>query len=192
MNASQPGVNNHFEINNRNSIPVDRKLRRLVYYLFIAVLPGYQLAQLDVIAAEFDECGIESSIAFEDWKQWAKTTPTPYFSREHGSRWVTIHFDQLAGTPNRTNNEEFSVCAKIVKVHHFNEQSRTLRKLFLMTKMPAGFDPDHGDWWYGNYNARGGIAMIEEGAVKACIACHQRASGLDYVFSKPMITSSVD
>jgi len=191
MNASQPGVNDHFKINNRNSIPVDRKLRRLVYYLFIAVLPGYQLAQLDAIAAEFDECGIESSIAFEDWKQWAKTTPTPYFSREHGNRWVTIYFDDSAGAADQSTNEEFVECAKIVKVHFTGMSGTTPRKLFLMAKMPAGFDPDHGDWWYGNYNATAGAAMIEEGAVEACIACHQRASGLDYVFSKPMIANAV-
>jgi len=165
-------------------------MRRITCLLFSAILLSFPFGSKIANAAEFDKCGIESSIAFEDWKQWAKTTPEPYFSREHGSRWVTIHFDDLAGTPNRTNNEEFPVCAKIVKVHHFNEQSRKLRKLFLMAKMPAGFDPGHGDWWYGNYNAQGGIAMIEEGAIKACIACHQRASGLDYVFFKPVIANA--
>ena len=189
MNASQPGVNDHLKFENYSSIQEGRKLRWLVYCLFSAVLLG-QFGQLNVIAAEFDECGIESSIAFEDWRQWAKTTPEPYLSREHGNRWVTIYFDELADTSDKSSSGQFAVCAKIIKVHYFSERSRTLRKLFLMAKMPAGFDPDHGDWWYGNYNATAGAAMIEQGVVEACIDCHQRASGLDYVFSKPMIANS--
>lgn len=172
-------------------MPADRKLRRLVYYLFSAVLLGYQFGQINTIAAEFDECGIESSIAFEDWRQWSKTTPTPYFSREHGNRWVTIYFDDLADTSDQSTSAPFADCSKIIKVHFTGVTGATPRKLFLMAKMPSGFDPDHGDWWYGNFNATAGAAMIEEGAVKACITCHQRASSTDYVFFKEQIIKSM-
>jgi hypothetical protein len=191
MNASQPGVSDHLKFENYRSIQEGRKLRWLVYCLFSAVLLGYQFGQLDVIAAEFDECGIESSIAFEDWRQWAKTTPTPYFSREHGNRWVTIYFDDPAGTADQSTNGEFAVCTKIIKVHFTDESGASPRKLFQMAKMPAGFDPEHGDWWYGNYNATAGAAMIEQGVVEACINCHQRASGTDYVFFKGQIQNSM-
>ena len=190
MNESQPGVNNNLDLKINSSIPVDRISRRLICFLFSAVLFSYPFSARSASTEEFDECDIESSIAFEDWRQWAKTTPEPYFSREHGSRWVTIYFDELAGTSDKSSSGQFAVCAKIIKVHYFSERSRTLRKLFLMAKMPAGFDPDHGDWWYGNYNATAGAAMIEQGVVEACIDCHQRASGLDYVFSKPMFANS--
>jgi len=190
MNASQTGVNDHLKFENHGSIQAGRNLQWLVYCLFSAVLLGHQSVQLDAIAGEFDECDIESSIAFEDWRQWAKTTPEPYFSREHGNRWVTIYFDDPASTTNQLTSGKFAVCSKIIKVHFTGVSGATPRKLFLMAKMPAGFDPDHGDWWYGNYNHLVGPAMIEQGAIEACIDCHQQASGLDYVFSKPMIANS--
>ena len=166
-------------------------MRRITCFLFSAFLVSYPFGPKDANAAEFDECGIESSIAFEDWRQWAKTTPEPYFSREHGYRWVTIYFDDLAGTSDHSISAPFAVCAKIIKVHFTSVTGATPRKLFLMAKMPAGFDPDHGDWWYGNYNHTVGPAMIEQGAVEACIACHQRASGTDYVFFKEQIKNSI-
>ena len=165
-------------------------MRRITCLLYSAILVTYHFAPKDANATEFDECGIESSIAFEDWRQWAKTTPEPYFSREHGNRWVTIYFDDPAGTSDQSTNGEFEVCAKIIKVHFTGMSGATPRKLFLMAKMPAGFDPEHGDWWYGNFNATAGAAMIEEGAVEGCIECHQRASSLDYVSSKPMIANA--
>ena len=165
-------------------------MRRITCLLFSAFLLSFPFGSKIASAAEFDECGIESSIAFEDWRQWAKTTPTPYFSREHGNRWVTIYFDDLAGTSDQSTSREFAVCAKIIKVHFTGVTGATPRKLFLMAKMPPGFDPDHGDWWYGNYNHTVGPAMIEQGAIVACINCHERASALDYVFSKPMIAKS--
>jgi len=158
--------------------------------LFSAFLLSFPLGSKVAFAAEFDECGIESSIAFEDWRQWAKTTPEPYFSREHGNRWVTIYFDDLAGISDQSDNGKFTVCAKIIKVHFTGVSGATPRKLFFMVKMRPGFDPDHGDWWYGNFNATAGAAMIEQGAVKACINCHQRASGTDYVFFKEQIKNS--
>ena len=165
-------------------------MRPIICFFFSTFLVSYSFGAKHASAEEFDQCGIESSIAFEDWRHWEKTTPEPYLSREHGNSWVTIFFDDQAGTLEQSANGEFLICAKIVKVHYTSLSGTTLRKLFLMAKMPAGFDPDHGDWWYGNFNATGGVAMIEQGVVGACIACHQRASSLDYVFSKSMIGKS--
>jgi hypothetical protein len=176
--------------NGTGMIVFTTSMRYLVGFLLTVILPGYLLCQAPAFAEEFDQCGIESSIAFEDWKQWAKTAS--YFSSEHGNRWVTIYFDGIASTLKQSTNGEFPICAKIIKVHHSYQGSSTIRKLFLMTKMPVGFDPEHGDWWYGNYNAKDGMAMIEQGAVKACIDCHQKASTLDYVFSKPSIANAVN
>jgi len=161
---------------------------RLVASLLIPfLLSGSQI----VAALDFDECGIESAVAFEDWRGWNKTSPTPYLSGEHSS-WATIYFDELAGESSQSANGQFVPCAKIVKVHFTNAGGTAIRKLFLMAKMPAGFDPDHGDWWYGNYDASIGAGMIEQGAVEGCISCHERASDLDYVFFKTQIEKSME
>lgn len=57
----------------------------------------------------------------------------------------------------------------------------------LMVKMPAGFDPDNGDWWYGMYDKSVETSVIEQGIIVNCIACHNRASGTDYVFSTAVV-----
>lgn len=160
--------------------------------LVASVLILFTLSGLRVVTAlEFDACGIESAVAFEDWRGWNKTSPTPYLSGEHRS-WATIYFDELAAKSSQSANGQFVPCAKIVKVHFADAGGTAIRKLFLMAKMPAGFDPDHGDWWYGNYDTSVGAGMIEQGIVDGCINCHQRASGLDYVFFKVQIEKSME
>ena len=161
---------------------------RLVASLLVLFFPGgSQIAA----ALDFDECGIESAVAFEDWRGWNKTAPIPYLSGEHRS-WATIYFDELAAKSSQSASGQFLPCAKIVKVHFTDASGSAIRKLFLMTKMPAGFDPNHGDWWYGNYDASVGAGMIEQGNVEGCISCHQRASDLDYVFFKEQIEKSME
>jgi hypothetical protein len=162
-------------------------LRLVAILLMLIFSGGSQIAA----AADFDECGIESTVAFEDWRGWNKTTPTPYLSGEHRS-WATIYFDELAAKSSQSADGQFLPCAKIVKVHFADASGTAIRKLFLMAKMPAGFDPNHGDWWYGNYDASIGAGMIEQGAVEGCISCHQRASDLDYVFFKEQIEKSME
>jgi hypothetical protein len=162
-------------------------LRIAAYLLIIFSLSSLQIAT----ASGFDECDIESTIAIEDWREWNKTSPTPYLSGEHSS-WATIYFDELAGKSSQSANGQFSPCAKIIKVHFTDVSGTAIRKLFLMTKMPAGFDPDHGDWWYGNYDASVGAGMIEQGVIEGCISCHQRASALDYIFFKEQIKKSME
>ena len=168
---------------NQNAI----HLRLAKYLLIIFSLSSLQIAT----ALGFDECNIESTIAFEDWREWNKTSISPYFSGEHRS-WATIYFDELAAKSSQSTNGQFLPCSKIVKVHFTDISGTTTRKLFLMAKMSAGFDPDHGDWWYGNYDTSVGAGMIEQGAVEGCISCHQSAATLDYVFFKEQIKESME
>jgi hypothetical protein len=56
-----------------------------------------------------------------------------------------------------------------------------------MVKMPAGYDPEHNDWWWGMYDKTGKIAEMS-GKVQVCIECHQSLSSDDYVFSKAVMS----
>jgi hypothetical protein len=57
-----------------------------------------------------------------------------------------------------------------------------------MVKMPPGYDPENGDWWYGKFD-REGDEFLEKmnGKVPGCIACHQGASDTDYLFSEDVM-----
>lgn len=139
-------------------------------------------------AGDFDVCGIESVMAFDEWQAWHKLTPAPIKSPEHID-WVIVYVDDLARASNLTTAGEYAECAKVVKVHFSDARGTGILRLMLMAKMAPGFDPDHGDWWYGMYDGKAGTSVIEEGAVANCIVCHQRAAGTDYIFA-PDVTST--
>jgi len=164
-------------------------VNRTFFIVASTILVVYLYASQGIAAADFDECGNESAVAFEDWRDWNKTTPQPYFSSQHASDWVTIYFDELARSSDFLSTVEFAVCAKIGKVHFKSERGLVTRYLMLMTKMPAGFDPEHGDWWYGYYDISVGAGMVEQCALDSCINCHKQAASLDYVFTRAAIAN---
>lgn len=52
--------------------------------------------------------------------------------------------------------------------------------LTVMYKGEPGYDPEHGDWWWGNLALDGTIN--DGGAVDYCIACHEPRADADWVF----------
>jgi len=118
------------------------------------------------------------------------TGSEPYFSTAHGQEWVNIYVDDLAKGSDLASAGQYTECAKIVKVHFTGASGTEVRWLMLMVKMPVGFDPDNGDWWYGYYDASVGTSVIEQGIIVNCIHCHEQASGTDYIFSKEVIEKS--
>ena len=64
-------------------------------------------------------------------------------------------------------------------------------KLTIMVKMPVGYDPDHGDWWYGMSSADG-VRLSRRGKLTDCIACHQQAAETDYLFSREVMSAATN
>jgi hypothetical protein len=57
-----------------------------------------------------------------------------------------------------------------------------------MVKMPDGYDPENGDWWYAIYHDVAGIKPVKQGRLyNDCILCHKGASDTDYLFSKDVM-----
>jgi len=55
--------------------------------------------------------------------------------------------------------------------------------LTVMVKQPSGYDPQNGDWWYGQLDPDGSArdpSLV--GKVGFCISCHGGASGGDHLF----------
>lgn len=61
------------------------------------------------------------------------------------------------------------------------------------SRREEGYDPDHRNWWWAEYDPDGSLqtdpqamplaGRVAKGAEQGCIACHQAAAGDDYVFS---------
>jgi len=133
------------------------------------------------------ECSAETTPDFADYAAWAKVNPTPIKGHE---TLVNIYVDDNAKDVYLSaSGATFPICSMIVKTHLTSADSETITAVAVMVKMPAGYDPEHNDWWWGLYDKAGRVAEMS-GKVPVCIACHQPVASEDYVFSQKVIEES--
>ena len=132
-------------------------------------------------------CGSNPDQTFEDWQSWTKVNPETLFSEGHVVSWVDVYVDDLAKTTYLTASAPYPECARIVKPIYSDATATDIVKLTIMVKMPPGYDPENGDWWYGVYDASGTYAQMKGGRRQDCISCHKQASDTDYLFSKDVM-----
>lgn len=158
---------------------------RLMAIAFILLIASVLLAN-NVFATE--SCTIEEGMTFEDWQSWQQLTHKPIFSKGHGETWVEIYVNELAEETYRNATGPYPVCAKVVKAAYEDEGGTEFWSLTVMVKMPQGYDPENGDWWYANYHNAAGIKPVKQGKLyHDCILCHKGASETDYLFSKDVM-----
>ena len=132
-------------------------------------------------------CSADVTPDFEDYASWTKVNPKPIPGHE---TYVNIYVDDSAKDIYlAASGETFPTCARIVKTHLEGADSETITAITVMVKMPAGYDPQHNDWWWGMFDKDGKVAEMS-GKVPVCIACHQPVAAADYVFSKKVIEES--
>jgi hypothetical protein len=130
------------------------------------------------------ECNADITPDFHDYTSWTKVNPNPIKGHE---TFVNIYVDDSAKDIYLSDSgETFPECAMIVKTHLVSAEDETITAVTVMVKMPAGYDPDHNDWWWGMYDKDGKVAEMS-GKVAVCIACHQPVADADYVFSKKVL-----
>lgn len=133
------------------------------------------------------ECSPETLPDFADFASWTKVNNKPIQGHE---TWVDIYVNDFAEEIYLSaSGDLFPACAKIVKTHLESPESETISAITVMVKIPAGYDPDHQDWWWGMYDKTGQVAEMS-GKVQVCIACHQPVSAADYVFSQAVMAES--
>lgn len=80
-----------------------------------------------------------------DWQTYRKVSKHPFPSKTHGGRMVEVYVDEL-GYAAYTGEADFPVGATIVKTSA--EKGGKPGPIFVMRKEAAGYNPDHGDWYY--------------------------------------------
>ena len=134
-------------------------------------------------------CSDEGELSFEGWKNWLQVTQKPVMSIAHGNNWVRIFVDALARDTYLSAGAPYPECAKIVKPIYYDAEGQLVRKLTIMVNMPAGYDPENGDWWYATSDPSG--TKIEPKIRRAaCIVCHEQAAETDYLFSKDVLEAA--
>jgi len=121
-----------------------------------------------------------ASIAdYDTWSLPAGWTDTPVLSGNHmGAYVVTYLNDTLAGWDESGAAPAGSIA---VKENFGDEAGTSLMNLTVMQKV-TGYDADHADWFWAQYNPDGSVAMA--GKVDMCSGCHASAAH-DYVYTDP-------
>lgn len=105
-------------------------------------------------------------------------------AQHQGTPLVNVWTDPQATAPYRALSlgaiGDFPEGSMIVK--EMLDVEGTASVLTVMAKQAAGYDPLHGDWWYGRFEVDGATEGRFVGRVAFCIACHQAAMGGDYLF----------
>jgi hypothetical protein len=101
---------------------------------------------------------------------------------------VNIYMNEVAATAFEQSASPYPVNSVIVKEKwasadspdHIHLQGSNLPDgVGGMIKRPPGYDPDHGDWEYFNFENPN---KIESGRISSCVQCHQSAEKTDHVF----------
>ena len=137
-------------------------------------------------------CAGDGATAIEDeasrYPTFEKINVRPFPTAQHqGNPDVNVWTNELATEPYRmlssgtTTDPEVPIGSMIVK--EMLDASGAPPILTVMAKQPAGFDPEHGDWWYGRLEVDGTATSSRfVGKVTFCIACHAGAGGGGYLF----------
>lgn len=122
---------------------------------------------------------------FSAWGTWTKLNAARWKSKTHGGKWVDVYVpaEQLAAYKDRSNPAPVGM--QVAKVQYTSEDAPNPVAITAMVKKDAGYDPEHGDWYYGMLSPDGKFAKGPQGKVKGCRGCHTRARDKDYLFGLP-------
>jgi hypothetical protein len=131
---------------------------------------------LDDLVRGYALSGNPTATAFRKWRRY---NTSPYRSATHGNRYVSNYANAKAKAYGKFEQAGVMPAGAILAKDSFAVTTRgdvTLGPLFLMEKMPAGFDAKTGDWKYTMIMPDGSVfgETGGEGAetVRFCADCH--------------------
>lgn len=119
------------------------------------------------------------------WEGWYKLNPHILESEAHNAM-VDIYVNAKARRPYETEATSYPVGAIVVKPLYSDKKRGECVRIVVMVKMPRGYDPENGDWWYG-VGPETAEEMYYQGRLRSCIACHKSVKQTDYMFSRSVM-----
>ena len=128
----------------------------------------------------------------ENYRSWRRFNTAPYLSATHGNLYVNNYVNEAGRAYGRFEDAGIlPVGAIIAKDSFIVERSGEVRPgpLFVMEKMPEGFNYVSGDWRYTQINPDGAFFGETKGQgderVEFCIGCHLAVEQQDHLFFIP-------
>jgi hypothetical protein len=145
-------------------------------------------ARLDSTEAE----EIYQDLVAQDYRAWRRYNTAPYLSATHGNLYINNYVNEAGRAYGRFEDAgTLPVGAIIAKDSFIVERSGEVRPgpLFVMEKMPKGFNYVSSDWRYIQINPDGEFFGETHGEgderVAFCIGCHLAVEQQDHLFFIP-------
>lgn len=127
------------------------------------------------------------------FRGWRRYNQAPYRSATHGERFVNNYANGIAADYDRLEEVDALPVGSMLAKDSFAVTSQGdvfTGPLFLMEKMPAGFNPPSRDWRYSMILPDGTFFGVTNGEsserVGFCITCHKTAGDkMDHLFFVP-------
>ena len=183
----------------------EKKRVLLAVSLSVAALSGAAFA-LRQQKANFasKEVPLKPGETFADYRKWKRVNPimvnmdwraaqmchvTPEAmkarrSNPHFGKWIFVYVNQQ-GEDAMMNQAvpNFPVGSVIVKEKRGEQNPNAKPELLtVMTKMPPGYDPKHGDWQYMGVAGNAARTIQARGRLANCQSCHDKRAGTGYVY----------
>ena len=143
----------------------------------------------DALRAGYGHSGLAIARAYQGWQRY---NTAPYFSLSHGNHYLNNYANAKASAYGMFEQAgKLPVGAIIAKDSFSVATSReiVLGPLFIMEKMPAGFNDVTGDWKFIQIQPDGTLLGETRGTgaerVEYCIACHLAAVKHDHLYFVP-------
>ena len=129
------------------------------------------------------------AVGYLDWRRY---NIAPYRSATHGQRYVNNYANETAAAYGRFEQAGRLPVGSLLSKDSFAilADGKVLPgPLFVMEKMPAGFNYVSGDWRYSMIMPDGSVFGVTKGVnaerVEYCIGCHLAAEKYDHLFFVP-------
>jgi len=138
------------------------------------------------IARNYASSGVEAARGYQKWKLY---NTAPFRSATHGRRFVNHYANPIASAYGKYEVAGKLPVGSIIAKDSYavTDDNKTLPgPLFLMEKMPEGFNYVSGDWRYTMIMPDGSLFgttnAVGSDKVKFCIACHLAVEKQDHLY----------
>ena len=130
-----------------------------------------------------------AAMSYQDWPRY---NTAPYRSATHGRRYANNYANEIAQAYGRFEQAGTLPVGSLLAKDSFAilaDGKALPGPLFVMEKMPAGFNYVSGDWRYSMIMPDGSVFGVTKGVnaerVEYCIGCHLAAEKHDHLYFVP-------
>jgi hypothetical protein len=134
--------------------------------------------------ATYGPSGVEPpplAVDLSGWREWPKSNPRRFRSKGHGYMWVDVHVRPEHARAYADRVVPAAPGFIIAMAGYDTTDGQRPTGITVMAKMPPGYDPAHGDWYFAVFDPEGESATLG-GKLAPCAGCHVDARDRDFLF----------